>query len=180
MGTIFVAGAYGVGKSTMCELLSAHLCIPTYSAGDLISSINGERYGANKAVQDKNKNQEILTREVKRCLKQHPTILLAGHFCIFDKQNNVETLPKNVFESLCLESILLLEADKAAIIQNLRHRDGKQYTDKQIEFLCREEHLSANEVSIQHSCPLYIHQMCFDESDLISCLQLLRKDGASR
>lgn len=115
MGTIFVAGAYGVGKSTMCELLSARLCVPTYSAGDLISRINGELYGTNKAVQDKNKNQEILTHEVKRCLKQHPTILLAGHFCIFDKHNNVEVLPENVFESLCLECILLLEADKAAI-----------------------------------------------------------------
>lgn len=180
MGTIFVAGAYGVGKSTMCELLSARLCVPTYSAGDLISRINGELYGANKAVQDKNKNQEILTHEVKRCLKQHPTILLAGHFCIFDKHNNVEVLPENVFESLCLECILLLEADKAAIIQNLSRRDGKQYTDKQIEFLCREEHLSAKAVSVQHLCPLYIHQMCFDESDLIRCLQLLRKDGVCR
>jgi len=41
MGTIFVAGIYGVGKSTLCANLSKELKIPTYSAGDLISSVNG-------------------------------------------------------------------------------------------------------------------------------------------
>ena len=85
MGTIFVAGAYGVGKSTLCEALSLALNVPAYSAGDLISQVNGEVYGVNKAVKDKINNQEILVNEVDRKLKKYPTILLAGHFCIFDK-----------------------------------------------------------------------------------------------
>lgn len=44
-GIIFVAGIYGVGKSTLCERLSISIGIPCYSAGDLISAINGEIYG---------------------------------------------------------------------------------------------------------------------------------------
>lgn len=44
--TIFIAGVYGTGKSTMCSVLSEKLHIPAFSAGDLISAINGERYGA--------------------------------------------------------------------------------------------------------------------------------------
>lgn len=47
-GIIFVAGIYGVGKSTLCERLSISIGIPCYSAGDLISAINGEIYGRNK------------------------------------------------------------------------------------------------------------------------------------
>mgnify|MGYP003308010611 CR=1 FL=1 len=47
-GIIFVAGTYGVGKSTLCDKLSERLNIPSYSSGDLISEINGETYGANK------------------------------------------------------------------------------------------------------------------------------------
>ena len=64
-GVIFVAGVYGVGKSTLCEKLSKELSIPFYSSGDLISKVNGELYGANKVVKDKSKNQNIISEPVE-------------------------------------------------------------------------------------------------------------------
>ena len=76
MGTFFVAGVYGVGKSTLCEQLSVDLNIPSFSAGDLISQVNGEQYGANKAVSDKSENQDILSVEVQQLLLKHSKILL--------------------------------------------------------------------------------------------------------
>ena len=105
MGTIFVAGIYGVGKSTLCDTLSKELKIPAYSAGDLISSVNGERYGANKAVTDKISNQVILSMQVQKLLEVTPQILLAGHFCIFDKNNGVDYLPEIIFLDLNIERI---------------------------------------------------------------------------
>ncbi len=125
MGTIFVAGSYGVGKSTLCNVLSKALDIPTFSAGDLIGNINGEQYGANKAVKNKDVNQDILGIEVKKKLEQYPTILLAGHFCLFDKSNCVEKLPNSIFEKISIEQILLLEADPVRISTNLSIRDKK-------------------------------------------------------
>lgn len=125
MGTIFVAGSYGVGKSTLCNVLSKALDIPTFSAGDLIGNINGEQYGANKAVKNKDVNQDILDIEVKKKLEQYPTILLAGHFCLFDKSNCVEKLPNSIFEKISIEQILLLEADPVRISTNLSIRDKK-------------------------------------------------------
>lgn len=125
MGTIFVAGSYGVGKSTLCNVLSKALYIPTFSAGDLIGNINGEQYGANKAVKNKDVNQDILGIEVKKKLEQYPTILLAGHFCLFDKSNCVEKLPNSIFEKISIEQILLLEADPVRISTNLSIRDKK-------------------------------------------------------
>lgn len=125
MGTIFVAGSYGVGKSTLCNVLSKALDIPTFSAGDLIGNINGEQYGANKAVKNKDVNQDILGIEVKKKLEQYPTILLAGHFCLFDKSNCVEKLPNGIFEKISIEQILLLEADPVRISTNLSIRDKK-------------------------------------------------------
>ena len=44
-GVVFIAGTYGVGKSTLCNNLSSVLGIPSFSAGDLISEVNGEIYG---------------------------------------------------------------------------------------------------------------------------------------
>lgn len=176
MGTIFVAGSYGVGKSTLCNALSKILTIPAYSAGDLISNINGEQYGANKAVKNKDANQDILAIEVKKKLEQYPTILLAGHFCIFDKLNCVEKLPNSGFEKILIEQTLLLESTPARILANLSVRDKKKYKYQQIELLLNEERRAAEEISHLCSCSLHIHQMAFNELDLQKCCELLNAE----
>lgn len=176
MGTIFIAGTYGAGKSTLCSALSKVLAIPAYSAGDLISNVNGEQYGATKAVKDKEANQDILAMEIKKKLEQYPTILLAGHFCIFNKLNCVEELPHSVFEKISLERILLLEADPEQILANLSVRDKKKYEYRQIERLIREERRVAEEISQKCNCDLHIHQMTFDDSDWKKCCDLLSSE----
>lgn len=176
MGTIFIAGSYGVGKSTLCRVLSKVLTIPAYSAGDLISDVNGEQYGATKAVKDKKANQDILAMEIKKKLQQYPTILLAGHFCIFNKLNCVEELPHSVFEKISIDRILLLEADPEQIIANLSVRDKKKYEYRQIERLICEERRVAEEISQKCACALHIHQMAFDDSDLKKCCNLLSSE----
>lgn len=176
MGTIFVAGSYGVGKSTLCSALSKALTIPAYSASDLISNVNGEQYGTNKVVMDKNANQDILVIEVEKKLEQYPTILLAGHFCIFDKLNCVEKLPDSVFEKISMEQILLLEADPIRILTNLSIRDKKQYELSQIERLLKEERRAAKEISRKYSCSLHTHHMAFDDTDLRKCCKLLNAE----
>ena len=152
MGTIFIAGSYGVGKSTLCDNLSRVSGVPAYSAGDLISCINGEQYGANKVVQDKEANQDILVIEVGKKLDHYPTILLAGHFCIFDSLNNVDKLPYSVFQKIALD---------------------------QIQLLLKAERQMAQEVAKQCGCSLHIHQMSFDNSDLQKCMHILALEGAS-
>jgi len=86
--TIFIAGAYGTGKSTLCSKLANKLSIPAFSAGDLISETIGEQYGANKAVADKNNNQLVLANRVQELNYKYGCILLAGHFCIFNVNVN--------------------------------------------------------------------------------------------
>lgn len=49
-------------------------------SGNLISKVNGEKYGANKFVTDKEKNQDILAECVSEILQTTKTIILAGHF----------------------------------------------------------------------------------------------------
>ena len=176
MGTIFVAGSYGAGKSTLCNAMSKVLTIPTYSAGDLISNINGEKYGENKTVKNKEKNQEILSLEVKKKLEQYPTILLAGHFCIFNKLNCVEMLPDSIYEKISIEQILLLEADPMRILTNLSIRDKKKYELSLIQLLLRKERQAAEEISQRCGCRLYVHKMLFDGSDLQTCCELLNTE----
>lgn len=176
MGTLFVAGVYGVGKSTLCDQLSHALQIPYFSASDLISKVNGEQYGSNKTVTDKYSNQDILVMETQRELQKSPRILLAGHFCIFTKENRVDRLPDSVFSRLSIKRLLLLDADTETIISNLSSRDKRQYTYQQILELQHAELTAANEIAKQIDCDLHIHTMRFDGTDHYECLSFLEKE----
>ena len=173
-GVVFIAGAYGVGKSTLCSKLSATLGIPSFSAGDLISDVNGEIYGQNKVVKDKTENQNILIAAVKNRLNTHPTFLLAGHFCIFNKNDEVEVLPEFVYKELPISKILLLESDGDTIIRNIKSRDNKSYSITSIENLIETERNQAVKFSHQLDIPLCIHKMKFDQTDVDIISTLLK------
>ena len=160
MGTVFVAGSYGVGKSTLCDQLSHRLGMPCFSAGDLISRVNGETYGATKAVSDKSANQDILAMEVQKILSSSTNILLAGHFCIFDKLNHVEPLPDTIYSNLGIDCILLLEADPEQIISNLGKRDKKTYSEEEITKLIVAENNYAHKIANDHQ--YFFHSLSSD------------------
>jgi len=176
LGTLFIAGVYGVGKSTLCSQLSKELNIPTFSAGDLISAVNGEQYGANKVVSDKISNQNILAVEVHKQLQIHPKILLAGHFCIFNRENQVECLPEDIYSKLNIIHILLLEGSTEKILGNLSTRDHRVYTYDQISELKKTERIMAQKISTLIGCNIHTHKMLFDKTDLGKCLSYLKGD----
>lgn len=177
MGTLFVAGVYGVGKSTLCSQLSEALHIPFFSAGDLISKINGEQYGVNKAVSDKYSNQDILSIEIHSQLKSNPRIILAGHFCIFTKDNQVDHLPESVFQELVITNILLLEATTEKLLSNLSSRDKRKYTYQQILALQQAEQTMAKKMATQIGCGLLTHSMKFDGTDFFTCQSIVKEGG---
>lgn len=162
---IFVAGVYGVGKSTLCDKLSTLLDIPAYSAGDLISKINGEIYGKNKAVKDKNANQDILINAVQEKLSKNPQFILAGHFCIFTADNNVDILPEDVFSRLNISRIILLETSEETVLKNIKKRDNKCYSYEDISRLIEAEKRQAEEVAHNLNIQLITYQMTFIDDD---------------
>lgn len=171
--TIFIAGVYGTGKSTMCTALSERLNILAFSAGDLISVMNGEQYGANKAVADKENNQILLADCVDELNHKNELIILAGHFCIFNANNYVEILPETVYSALNITRIILLESDVHTIIAHLRCRDGKNYSEKSVSTLIEKEREQSERVSNQLKCPLNIYNMTFTDDDLNNIASLI-------
>ena len=163
MSTIFLAGIYGVGKSTLAEKISVTTGIPYFSAGDLISEVNGEKYGDNKFVADKEKNQDILADCVSKILQTRKSIILAGHFCIVNKQGKVDRLPDQVFTNLQISKIILLESIPSIIMEHLSARDGKNYSLELLKDLSFQERECAKTVSNFLQCPLIIHQMRYTE-----------------
>ena len=173
MGVLFLAGIYGVGKSTLGETLSQRQGIPFYSAGDLISQVNGEIYGANKIVADKVGNQYILAIQIERLLKQYDRILLAGHFCIVNKRGEVDCLPQDTFKKLHLNKIILLEAEEEQILDHLRSRDAKYYSPELVTALRQAEREMAYAVSTELNCPIATHCMTYSPTDASTIEQVL-------
>ena len=167
MGIIFVAGCYGVGKSTLLEKLSEETKIPHFSAGMLISENNQELYGPNKYVADKKSNQAILIEQIEQKLKNFPQFFLDGHFCIFKKGNIPDILPLDDLAQMHFEKIFLLEAAPSQILKNLKKRDGKNYSLASIEALIMAENKQAYIFSEATHIPLYVHHMHFDDTDVL-------------
>lgn len=171
--TIFIAGIYGVGKSTICIKLFEQTNIPYFSAGDLISEINGEKYGANKSVNDKDDNQIILAKKVHELNEKHGKIILAGHFCIFNKTNNIEILPESVYFNLNISQIILLEADATIVENHLNIRDNKSYSKDSLIQLIERERLQSKNISHKLNCSLSIYKMTFSDIDITNVLELI-------
>lgn len=173
--TIFIAGVYGTGKSTLCSGISTNLGIPHFSASDLISSKIGEQYGRNKQVADKVNNQNILVKSVQELFHHNEIILLAGHFCIFGKENNVEILPEFVYHQLNIENIILLEANIQQIQKHLLNRDGKDYFSEALNELIKAERKQSEIIAHKLSCDLFIHKMLFNENDVVKIIEYLKR-----
>lgn len=165
-GMVFIAGTYGVGKSTLCSTLSTALSIPCFSAGDLISKVNSEKYGTNKIVTDKERNQNILINEVQKLLRKYGIILLAGHFCVLGKGVKVENLSDIVFEKMKIALIILLEAETSVIAKHLQNRDGRNYGVEVIKELQKSEYEQAKSVTSKFSIPIICHKMQYTYSDI--------------
>lgn len=176
-GVIFIAGSYGVGKSTLCDNISREINVPAFSAGDLISEINGETYGKNKVVKDKTANQNILISAVEKKLAVHPTFLLAGHFCIFNKAGEVEMLPEFIYAEIPIRKIILLEADFERVLENIKSRDNKSYNIDSIKSLIRLERGQAEKISSKLNIPFYLHKMDFAISDIEQISSIIQGSG---
>ena len=169
----FISGCYGVGKSTLCDKLSHSLQIPSYSASDLISIRVNEQYGAQKSVKDKNVNQQALIHAVQDIPVEESKIILSGHFCIFNRNKEVDLLPESVFSSLEIKKIILLETDPIIISERLLTRDNVSYPIESIKTLIDTEHNQALAIAEQLKCPLLIHKMQFNNSDVVALSEFL-------
>lgn len=174
-GVIYIAGVYGVGKSTLCERISQLINLPFYSAGDLIGEQVGETYGENKKVRDKEHNQEVLIECINKKMLEEPTLILAGHFCILGNDNRPEKLPVYVYEKMNISSIVLLEAEPCKIIEHLEKRDNKKYSKELIDDFIAQERKCAMEISGILNIPLKIYSMLFSDEDAKNIIDFIEE-----
>ena len=176
-GVYFITGAYGVGKTSLCDELKKILSVPYFSASELISAQNHEVYGASKAVKDKLKNQNILGKAIERKLLKYPTILLNGHTAIFKKDKTVDLLPIQAFFNFHLRALILLETTLTILLKHLNERDNIVYSMDEISSLANAENHQCQLIAEELRIPLLRHVMQYSATDPLSiAAKLLRND----
>ena len=120
---IFVGGVHCVGKTTFMN--NAKDSIPilqTLSCSEVLKWENP----SDKNVEDIKANQNRLIDKLIEIIDIDKPYLLDGHFCLLNKEGNVEAINIETFREINPEMIILLVDNVDIIKQRLSDRDKKE------------------------------------------------------
>ncbi|MEO8389065.1 MAG: ATP-binding protein [Polaromonas sp.] len=143
---IFVAGIHGVGKTYLASRLPAAMGLLHTSASKLIKEeLALPEWNPDKRVTDVMQNQVALVKAVARHNSKGTALLLDGHFVLLNTDGEFVQLSAEVFKTLNLSAVLLVEADPKVVSVRVQGRDNlRRDSDWLATFMCNErEHTKA-------------------------------------
>ncbi|KRB95791.1 hypothetical protein ASE11_18515 [Hydrogenophaga sp. Root209] len=154
---IFVAGIHGVGKTYLANRLPAGIGLIHTSASKLIREERAlHDWNIDKRVSDVDENQVALAAAVARHNANKTALLLDGHFVLLSQSDEFLPLGLNVFKSLNLSAVVLLEADPQEIANRVSSRDSLQREGGWLETFLAKERTHAELVCRELHLPLRI------------------------
>jgi adenylate kinase len=172
---IFLAGIHGVGKTQFSTQTAASLGMTRLSASELITQQRNAPAAINKRVDSVDKNQSALIVAIEAAVADtKSTILLDGHFCVFDYNDQIKRIPLPTFRELSPKAVVLLRGDPAKIRVALRQRDGRAFEAEVLKNLQDNEIAHAKQVCEELRLPLHICAA----SELIEAQQFIARHGA--
>lgn len=130
---IFVAGIHGVGKTYVAGRLPPRYGLVHTSASKLIREERAlPAWNVDKRVAEIDTNQIALAAAVARHNREGTRLLLDGHFVLLDGESKFVVLGTDVFRSLNLSFVIVVEASASVIAERLKARDG---IDRDLQWL---------------------------------------------
>lgn len=120
---ILVCGIHGSGKTQYCNNLKLKYGINVYTASQLIDERIPLKQNKTKKIDQINRRQEVLLEKVKSLLSCEKNFILNAHLCLVNKENKIERIPLNVFQSMPITEIHLVECSSVEIRDRIYHRD---------------------------------------------------------
>ncbi len=127
-GCVFVGGVHGSGKTQLCKKIQEVIPCNYISASQLLQWKKKE-----KTVKDVQENQKILKDLLLKSIHPNELNLIDGHFALWNKDFNCETVPLDFFEDLNIKCILLTVEDDNVIGERLLRRNGIKISPEFIE-----------------------------------------------
>ena len=149
---VFVGGVHGAGKSHFLEVTKR-----SYSEIEILScsKVLGWVDPTEKVVNNIADNQDILVGNLRKMVDVDKPYLLDGHFCLLNKDGEIEDVPLNTFQSINPQFIILIVEDVDIILDRLSTRDKRRYDSNTIKKLCDRERFAAYDVSERLGVPIY-------------------------
>lgn len=154
---IFLGGVHGVGKSFLAHQVPASYGYLHTSASSLIKEERSlPNWGADKRVENAAGNQILLAAGVKRKNNEGIRLFLDGHFVLKGIEGNFIYLGVDVFSTLNLKAVMLLEADPQIIAKRIFERDGRTEGMDRLKEFIEAERAQAQQVCSDLNIPLAI------------------------
>ncbi len=154
---VFVAGVHGVGKTYLASHLPPGSGLNHTSASKLIREERDlPTWGADKRVADVEENQVALAAAVARHNAEGTALLLDGHFVLLNQDRKFMPLGAEVFKSLHLSAVILVEAPADVVASRLSARDGGQPDPVFLEAFMAKERSQAHAVCGELRLPLHV------------------------
>lgn len=144
---LFAGGIHGVGKSTLCREIAAQFSLNYLSASEVLRWKDLNTDEKNKKVVDIPDTQSRLLRGLEAIVKPGQRYVLDGHFCLFNKEGEVTSVPMETFERIKPFALILVTGDPAQISSALARRDDKSYDAEVLEEMQNHEMSHAQQVA---------------------------------
>lgn len=173
---VFIGGIHGVGKSTICLNICQKLNLEYLSASELLkwNDINDDI--KNKKVEDIPYTQNRLITGLKNIVNHEKFYLLDGHYCLLNKDNEVENISINTFLMINPIAFCLILGDVLEIKNRLEVRDSKPYKYELLELLQDSELNYSKLLSKTLNTPLHVGNNN-DYSNLTNALSKIKGIG---
>lgn len=141
MGTIFVGGVHGVGKTEACKKIAAEISTSHFSASVMIKELDSTAVKSHtKSIDDVLKNQQLLIHAVNAFFKDGDArLILDGHFAVPNAKSVFELIPPTIFSELRLDGIIVLFDEPEQIRLRRLGRDRNTLTVDEIAHIQRQE-----------------------------------------
>lgn len=170
----FVAGIHGVGKSTLCQKISDKHSIPHYSASDLIKRVRSNTYTEDKIVKNVDQNQDLLMAAISEYVPEQ-SIVLDGHFCLFNQDKEVERIPTQTFMNLSPSAVILMHDNVSNVIARIENRDSNKYSIAAFEQLQTEEINYGTTIAKQLGIPFLTFNFNEDEAKIHNLIGTIKE-----
>ncbi len=167
----FVGGIFGAGKSSLCQILSPILPAEHYKASDLVRHVPDPDDATGKATDEIYSNQERLLSALGVRRATPGTVLLDGHFCLLDHARTVVRVPRDIFERMQPNALVLVETDITQVLDRIRQRDARHLDPVLIWQLAQAEREHALAISKDIGIPIMTVDVSTNLEDIVAFLR---------
>jgi adenylate kinase len=141
MGTIFVGGVHGVGKTDVCTRVSNQLTLSHFTASAMIKALDSSAVKQHtKSVDSVPKNQDLLVQAVAQFYSSGTSrLILDGHFAVPNIVSQFEIVSADIFKQLQLDGVAVCFDDASQIHARRISRDKSSVGIQEIEGIQRIE-----------------------------------------